>query len=151
MLRKTLSRVSKNKDVTKAIATICTPPTAARGDSVAAGMHPVLKSDPSLRYAFAGHTHRTLIDTIKGNTAEQQMYLNTGSWMSRLALPTPEEVTPELVAWLREPDIEHIALRDVPPRCVFALVTASSEGPSSAKLCVWEGGRSGQYRVLAEP
>src|SRR6266849_26132 len=66
MLRKTLSRASKKKGVTQAIATICTPPTAAKGDSVAAGIHPVLKSDPSLRYAFAGHTHKACIDSIKG-------------------------------------------------------------------------------------
>jgi UDP-2,3-diacylglucosamine pyrophosphatase LpxH len=150
MLRKTLSRVSKNKGVTKTVATICTPPTDARGDSVAAGMHPVLKCDPSLRYALAGHSHKVRIDTIKGGTAEQQVYLNTGSWISRLALPAPEEMTPELVAWLRKPDSAHIPLRDVPPHCVFALVTASNEEPSDASLCVWEGGRSGQYRVLAQ-
>ena len=84
---------------------------------------------------------------IKGETAEQQVYLNTGSWMSRLALPAPGEVTLELVAWLYEPDRGHIPLREVPPQCVFALVNAA-EGPSSASLCIWEGG-SRQYRVLA--
>ncbi len=150
MLRKTLSRVSKNKGVIKAIATICTPPTAAKGDSVAAGMHPVLKSDPSLRYALAGHTHKARLDPIKGGgRAEQQVYLNTGSWLSRLALPAPGEMTPELVAWLSEPDRGHIPLREVPPQCVFALVKASAEGSCSASLCVWEGGSSGQYRVMA--
>ncbi|HEY6409249.1 MAG TPA: hypothetical protein VIY29_17450, partial [Ktedonobacteraceae bacterium] len=149
MLRKSLSRVSKNKDVTKAIATICTPTMAAMGDSVAAGMHMVLKSNPSLRYALAGHTHKACLDRIKGGTAEQQVYLNTGSWTSRLALPMPGEVTPELVAWLHEPDRGHIPLQKAPPRYVFALVNATTEGPSSASLCVWEGGSSGQYRVLA--
>ncbi len=148
MLRKTLSKVSKNKGVTKAIATICTP-ASAMGDSVAAGMHTVLNSDPSLQYALAGHTHTTRMDPIKGGRAEQQVYLNTGSWLSRLALPAPGEVTPELVAWLREPDRGHIALREVPLQCVFALVNATTEEPSSASLCIWEGGSSGQYRVLA--
>ncbi len=76
------------------------------------------------------------------------MYLNTGGWTWWLALPAPEEVTPELVAWLREPDWGNIPLRDIPPQCVFALVNAA-EGPSSASLCVWEGGGNGQYRVLA--
>jgi UDP-2,3-diacylglucosamine pyrophosphatase LpxH len=149
MLRKTLSRVSNNKGVTKAIATICTPATAAMEDSVAAGMHTVLNSDPSLRYALAGHIHTARIDPIKGGRAEQQVYLNTGSWLSRLALPTPGEVTPELVAWLREPDRGHIPLREVPPQCVFALVNATTEEPSSASLCIWEGGSNGQYRALA--
>ena len=149
MLRKTLSRVSNNKGVTKAIATICTPPTAAKGDSVAAGMHPVLKCNPSLRYALAGHTHKARIDPIKAGRAEQQTYLNTGSWLARLALPAPGEVTPELVAWLSKPDRGHIPLREVPPQCVFAVVNATPGEPSSASLCVWEGGCNGQYRVLA--
>jgi hypothetical protein len=149
MLRETLSRMGEDEGVTEAIATICTPMASAMGDSVAAGMHTVLNSDPSLRYAFAGHTHKARIDPIKEGTAEQQVYLNTGSWVSRLALPAPEEVTPELVAWLHEPDRRHIPLWDVPPQCVFALVNASSEGPSSASLCVWEGGRSGRYRAMA--
>ncbi len=156
MLRETLSRapclgdrVGKDEGVTEAIATVCTLAASAMGDSVAAGIHHVLNSDPSLRYALAGHTHTARIDPIKGGTAEQQVYLNTGSWLSRLALPAPGEVTPELVAWLREPDRGHIPLRDVPPQYVFALVTATPEEPASASLCLWEGGTSGQYRVLA--
>ncbi len=149
MLRETLSRVGKDEGVTEAIATICTPAASAIGDSVAAGMHTVLHSDPSLRYVLAGHTHTVRIDPIKGETAGQQVYLNTGSWASRLALPAPEEVTPELVAWLREPDRGQIPLRDVPPQCVFALVNATPEEPSSASLCLWEGGSDGQYRILA--
>jgi UDP-2,3-diacylglucosamine pyrophosphatase LpxH len=147
MVRETLSRVGEDECVTEAIATICTPTTAAMGDSVAAGMHTMLNSDPSLRYAIAGHTHKACIDRIKGGTAEQQVYLNTGGWTSWLALPASEEVTPELVAWLREPDWGNIPLRDIPPQCVFALVNAA-EGPSSASLCIWEGGSNGQYRVL---
>jgi UDP-2,3-diacylglucosamine pyrophosphatase LpxH len=148
MLRKTLSRVSENMDVTKVIATICTPAPAA-ADSVAAGIQTVLKSDPTLRYALAGHTHRVCIDPIKRGKVEQQVYLNTGSWLSRLALPAPEEVTPELVAWFREPDRGYIPLREVPPRFVFALLNATTGEPSSASLCIWEGGSSGQHRIIA--
>jgi UDP-2,3-diacylglucosamine pyrophosphatase LpxH len=149
MLRETLSSVGKDEGLTEAIATICTPAASAMGDSVAAGMHHVLHSDPSLRYALAGHTHTARIDPIKGRTAEQQVYLNTGSWLSRLALPAPGEVTPELVAWLREPDRGHIPLREVPPQYVFALVNATTGEPSRASLCLWEGSSNGQYRVLA--
>jgi hypothetical protein len=112
-------------------------------------MHSVLNSDPSICYAIAGHTHAVRIDMLRDGTADQQVYLNTGSWMSRLALPAPGEVTPELVAWLREPDWEHIPLREVPPQYVFALINAAIEGPCSASLCVWEGGSNGQYQVLA--
>jgi len=149
MLRETLSRVSRDEGVTEAITTICTPAASEMGDSVAAGMHHVLNSDPSLRYALAGHTHTARLDPITGETAERQVYLNTGSWLSRLALPAPGEVTPELVAWLREPDRGHIPLREVPPQYIFALVNATTEEPSSASLCLWEGGSRGQYRVLA--
>jgi hypothetical protein len=156
MLRETLSRapcpgdrLGEDEGVTEAIATICTRPTAAIGDSVAAGVQAVLRSDPSLSYALAGHTHTARLDRIEGGTAEQQVYLNTGSWLSRLALPEPGEVTPELVAWLRDPDRRHILLREVPPHCVFALVNATTGEPSRARLCVWEGGSTGQYRILA--
>jgi len=156
MLRETLSRApclldrtGEDEVVREAIAMVCTPTASAMGDSVAAAMHAVLHSDPSLRYALAGHTHKPRLDRIEGGTAEQQVYLNTGSWLSRLALPTPGEVTPELLAWLREPDRGHIPLREVPPQYVFALVKATTGGPSSASLCLWEGGSNGQYRVLA--
>jgi len=64
-------------------------------------------------------------------------------------LPAPGEMTPELVAWLSEPDKGHIPLREVPPQCVFAVVNATPGEPSSASLCIWEGGCNGQYRVLA--
>jgi len=156
MLRETLSRapclgdrVGKDEGVREAIATVCTPTTAVMGDSVAAGMQTVLHSDPALRYALAGHTHTARLDRIEDGTAEQQVYLNTGSWLARLALPTPGEVTPELVAWLCEPDRGHIPLREVPPHYVFALVNAATGGPARASLCLWEGGSNGQYRVLA--
>jgi UDP-2,3-diacylglucosamine pyrophosphatase LpxH len=149
MMRETLSRVSKDEDVIEAIAEICTQVPSEMEDSVTAGMHTVLNSDPSLRYAVAGHTHAERIDMIQGGTADQQVYLNTGSWVSRLALPAPGEVTAELVAWLREPDWGHIPLREVPPQCVFTLVNAATEGPCSASLCIWEGGSGGQFQVLA--
>jgi UDP-2,3-diacylglucosamine pyrophosphatase LpxH len=148
-MRELLGRVGKDEDEIEAIAEIFTRGASEMEDSVAAGMHSVLNSDPAIRYAIAGHTHAARIDMLRDGTADQQMYLNTGSWMSRLALPAPEEVTAELVAWLREPDWEHIPLREVPPQCVFALIDAATERHCSASLCVWQGGRNGQYQVLA--
>jgi hypothetical protein len=88
-------------------------------------------------------------DVLKSGKALQQVYLNMGSWLSRLALPRPEEMTAEVVAWLRKPTREDIPLRDVPPRCTFAFIQAANGGPANASLCLWEGGSSGQYRVLA--
>jgi UDP-2,3-diacylglucosamine pyrophosphatase LpxH len=141
-----VSRGSHAKDQTRSIRTICAS-SVTPGDSVAAGMLPILKSDGSLRYALAGHTHKVRLDLLKSGKT-QQMYLNTGSWLSRLALPRPEEVTPEVVAWLRKPARELVPLRDVPPRCTFALIQSANGGPSHASLCLWEGESKGQYRVL---
>jgi UDP-2,3-diacylglucosamine pyrophosphatase LpxH len=139
---------SHAKDHTRSIRKIFAPP-ATPGDSVAAGIHPLLKSDHSLRYALAGHTHRLRFDKFKSGKA-RQVYLNTGSWLSRLALPRPEEVTEELVAWLRKPTREDIPLREAPPRCAFAFIQAANGGPANANLCLWEGEESmRQYRVLA--
>jgi hypothetical protein len=123
-------------------------PEATPGDSVAAGIHPILKGDLALRYALAGHTHAVRRDTFTRGSALPQVYLNTGSWVSRLALPRPDDVTAEVVAWLRKPTTEQIPLRDVPPRCTFAFIQAAYGGPAHASLCLWEGGNRGQYRVL---
>ncbi len=70
----------------EAVAAICTPSTYQMGESVAAGMFDVLKNEPSLRYAIAGHTHMERMDPMSDGS---QLYLNTASWTTRLALPTP--------------------------------------------------------------
>jgi UDP-2,3-diacylglucosamine pyrophosphatase LpxH len=137
----------------EAVAAICTPTTYQMGEEVAAGMHGVLESDPTLRYAIAGHTHMVRIDPVNNGS---QSYLNTASWTMRLALPAPGEVNAALLEWLRLPDWEHIPLslvRDA-TQFIFAMVQAPSVGaqfiaPSCASLCVWEGGLKGSYRVLA--
>lgn len=129
----------------EAVAAVCTPATYQMGESVAAGMHHILKQEPSLRYAIAGHTHMVRIDPVHNGT---QSYLNTASWSTRLALPAPGEVTPTLVEWLRDPNWQHIPLRDV-TQLTFAMINTTDDGRSSASLCVWEGGTKGSYRVLA--
>ncbi len=130
----------------EAVAAICTPTIYQMGESVARGMHAVLANNPNLRYAIAGHTHMVRIDSVSDGA---QSYLNTASWTKRLALPAPGEVNAALVEWLRQPDWRHIPLRDV-TQLTFALVSEHLPGePSSASLCVWEGGLKGSYRVLA--
>ncbi len=130
----------------EAVAAICTPTTYQMGESVARGMNAVLANDLNLRYAIAGHTHMLRIDPVNDGA---QSYLNTASWTKRLALPAPGEVNAALVEWLRQPDWKHIPLRDV-TQLTFALVSEHLPGePSSASLCVWEGGLKGSYRVLA--
>ena len=84
---------------------------------------------------------------ISDGTIQPQIYFNTGSWTTHLALPKPEEVTPELVAWLRKPDWDAVPLCDV-TQFLFVLVTSDNDKPTIAQLCVWEGGTHGSYRVL---
>ncbi|MEO8971102.1 MAG: hypothetical protein ABI406_05805 [Ktedonobacteraceae bacterium] len=132
----------------EAVAVICTPTTYQMGESVATGMHAVLENDSTLRYAVAGHTHMVRIDPLNSDTQSTQSYLNTASWTPRFSLPAPGEVTPELVEWLRTPDWQYIPLRDV-TQLIFGMINTPTDGPSSASLCVWEGGSQGSYRVLA--
>lgn len=143
MLRETLAQ-----PVVEAIPAICTPATYQMAEEVATGMHHVLKNDPGLRYAIAGHTHMVRIDPLNQG---QQVYLNTGSWTTRIAQPAPGEITPALIEWLRTPDWQNIPLRDV-SQFIFAMITAAPDGETpaaSASLCVWEGGAKGRYRILA--
>ena len=116
------------------------------GESVAHGMRNVLRSDPTLRYAIAGHTHMMRRDPANNGS---QVYLNTASWTKRQAVPTSDEITPALVDWLREPGNQADPLHDI-TQAVFALVRADDGGSSDACLCAWEGGEQGYYRVLPE-
>lgn len=132
-----------------AIAALCVPASYTMGEGVAAGMHSVLKNEPTLRYAIAGHTHQMRVDHISNEVMQPQMYFNTGSWTTHLALPKPEEVTPELVAWLRDPNWNAVPLHDI-TQFLFVLVTSNDDASATAQLCVWEGGTDGSYRVLVE-
>ncbi len=131
----------------EAIAALCTPASYAMSEDVAVGMHSVLENDSTLRYAIAGHTHLMRVDQTSDGAAQQQVYFNTGSWTTHLALPKPEEVTPELITWLRDPDWNAVPLRDV-TQFLFVMVTSDDNESATAQLCVWEGGTHGSYRVL---
>lgn len=127
------------------ITAICTPGVYHMAESTAKGMQHVLNSDSTLRFAIAGHTHMDRIDPINNGS---QVYLNTGSWTARFALPGPGEITPEVIEWLRRPDWNAIPFRDL-TQLVFAFIHAEEGAPSNVSLCAWEGGVKGTYRVLA--
>ncbi len=116
---------------------------------VTLGMQQILRSDPSLRYAIAGHTHHLYCDGVPGSTQHAQVYLNTASWTRHTTIPSGEEVTPALVEWLRTPDEAASPLRDT-TSYVFALIETEAGRPSAARLCAWEDGTTGNYRILAE-
>lgn len=128
----------------EAMAAICVPVAYQMGESVAQGMSTMLQRDPTLRYALAGHTHMMRTDPVNQG---KQVYLNTASWTTRLALPSPDEITSELVDWLSTPGSNTVPLRDV-TEYVFALITTMDE-TSHVSLCAWEGGVDGYYRIFA--
>ncbi len=133
----------------EAVTALCTPTPYGMGESVAVGMHHVLANDPTLRYAIAGHTHQMLINQIPATDAvQQQVYFNTGSWTTHLALPQSEEVTPELVAWLHDPDWNAVPLHDI-TQFLFVLVKSDDKESATVQLCAWEGDTQGSYRILA--
>ena len=125
----------------EAIKAILGPRAYAMGKSVALGMQSVLHDDPTLRYAIAGHTHMLRHDTLNGGA---QTYLNTATWTKREYKPMPDDITPELAQWLREPWHEASPLRDS-TQMIFALVRGEDGQPSTAALCVWDGGEQGHY------
>ncbi len=130
---------------TEAVKALMEPRPYAMGESVALGTQCVLREDPTLRYAIAGHTHMLRRDTLNDGT---QTYLNTATWTKRESTPAPGEVTPELAQWLREPWQKASPLRDS-TQMVFALVRSEDGRPSTASLCAWEGGEQGHYQILS--
>jgi UDP-2,3-diacylglucosamine pyrophosphatase LpxH len=130
--------------VDEAIKAICVPTVCHMAESTARGMQQILENDQALRYAIAGHTHIARNDPVNNGA---QVYINTGTWTTHYALPGPDEITPELIEWLRSPDWSEIPLRDM-TQLVFALIRTEERTPSSVNLCVWEGGANGSYRVL---
>ena len=132
----------------QSVAALLAPSLYQMSEDVALGVCGVLESDPTLRYAIAGHTHQTRIDSTPDSTITPQVYFNTGSWTTHLALPAPEDVTPALVEWLRAPDWNAVPLRDN-TQFVFVLVTSSDDQPTTASLCAWEDDTNHSYRILA--
>ena len=130
----------------EAVKAILQPRHYVMGESVALGMQSILRDDPTLRYAIAGHTHMLRRDTLNGGG---QTYLNTATWTKREYKPAPDDMTPELAQWLREPWQAASPLQDI-TQMVFALVRGEDGQPSTAELCVWDGGEQGHYRVLPE-
>ncbi|HEY6287171.1 MAG TPA: hypothetical protein VIX20_16015 [Ktedonobacteraceae bacterium] len=128
-----------------AFKAIFVPAIYRMAESTAQGIQNTLHSDHSVRYAIAGHTHMHRINAINDGS---QVYLNTGTWTTRYALPYPDEITPELIAWLSKPDWNAIPLRDM-TQLVFALIRAEDGSPSRVNLCVWQGGVQGTYHILA--
>ena len=129
-----------------AMKTIFVPTIYRMAESTAQGIQYSIHRDHSVRYAIAGHTHMHRINPINDGS---QIYLNTGTWTTRYALPNPDEITPELIAWLSKPDWNAIPLRDM-TQLVFALIRTEEGSPSSVNLCVWQGGENGTYHVLTE-
>lgn len=111
------------------------------------GMLHVLRTQPEVRIALAGHTH--LARSLQPTT-QDQLYLNTGTWTPRYAPPTPTWLTPDVVDWLRQPDLEHTPLTDK-TALAFAWINTTANQPSQARLCLWENNNKneGNFRVIS--
>ena len=144
MLEYAAIREALSLPIDEAIKAICVPTVYRMAESTAKGIQNILLNDHSVRYAIAGHTHMQRINSINDGS---QVYLNTGTWTMRFALPDPGEITPELITWLSKPDWNALPLRDV-TQLVFALIRAEEGSRSSVNLCVWQGGVKGTYQVL---
>ena len=144
MLEFATVRDALSQPLVEAINAIFSPTVYRMAESTAKGMQNILHNDPSLRCAIAGHTHMHRVDPINDSS---QLYLNTGTWTSRYAIPEPDKITPELIAWLRRPDWNEIPLQNMTQH-LFALIYASDDSPSNTTLCAWEGGVNGTYRIL---
>jgi UDP-2,3-diacylglucosamine pyrophosphatase LpxH len=127
------------------IEAIFVPTTYHMAESVAQGIQNHLHHDHSIGYAIAGHTHMPRINSINDGS---QVYLNTGTWTTRYALPDRDEITPELITWLSKPDWNAVPLRDI-TQFVFALICSEDGSPPFVNLCVWHGGEKGTYYLLA--
>jgi UDP-2,3-diacylglucosamine pyrophosphatase LpxH len=144
MLESTAIRGALSLPLLDAMKAIFVPTISRMAESTAQGMQNSVHKDHSVLYAIAGHTHMHRNNSFNNGS---QVYLNTGTWTTRYALPNPEEITPELIAWLSKPDWNAIPLRDI-TQPVFALIRTEEVLSSSVHLCVWQGGESGTYHVL---
>lgn len=134
-LRETLEQGSET-----ALRAIFAPPGDSDDEDTARGMQHVLHTHPELRVAVAGHTHITRAE----HSAHGQAYLNTGTWIQRLAPPVDVELTPTVLNWLRAPDLAASPLTSK-TAFVFARISTTPGQPSCAHLYTWEGDRDGHY------
>jgi len=153
-------RAENIKEYVALLAALAQPPVEAvraildravdpANHKVTLGMQQVLRGDPSLRYAIAGHTHHLYGDSVPGDTRHAQVYLNTASWTKHTTVPSGEEITRARIEWLGTPDKATSPLHDT-TSYVFALIETEAGQSSTARLCAWESGTTGNYRNLAE-
>ena len=144
MLEFTAIREALSLPLLDAMKAIFAPNIYKMAESTAQGMQNSVQKDHSVRYAIAGHTHIHRINSFNNGS---QVYLNTGTWTTRYTLPDPDEITPELIAWLSKPDWNAIPFRDI-TQPIFALIRTEEASPSTVNLYVWQGGESGNYHLL---
>ena len=137
-------RETLEQDLNQTYQTIFQPSTTTGDEDTTRGMQQVLRAHPDLRVAIAGHTH---VARAERSDEHAQLYLNTATWTRRLAPPTSDELTPAVMDWLRTPDLEQFPLTDR-TAFVFAWIDTITGQPSTARLCKWEGGSEGSYRVV---
>jgi hypothetical protein len=69
----------------------------------AAAAAEMLGRDGALRMALCGHTHVEGTYAAPPGAGDGRVFLNTGTWFTRLAAPSPGAIDQRMAGWLRDP------------------------------------------------
>ena len=69
----------------------------------AAAAAEMFQRDGALRLALCGHTHAEGAYAVPSGAGAGRVFLNTGTWFTRLAAPSPEAIDQRVAGWLRDP------------------------------------------------
>lgn len=90
----------------------------------------MLARAPALRVALCGHTHQEGVYPLGASGGPRRTFVNTGTWFSRVALPTPDAISPAIAAWLREPRAGPSPLPSA-SAFTYAVLTAQPGAPTT--------------------
>ncbi|HEY0754271.1 MAG TPA: metallophosphoesterase [Ktedonobacteraceae bacterium] len=136
--------IALGQPLESALSAIFEPYSETGDEDTTSGMCRILSKHAEIRIALAGHTH---VQYCAYSGTHGQLYLNTATWIQRMVPPVPAQLTPEVVAWLAQPDLAQVPLTNK-TGFVFAWIKAQNGQPSTGRLCAWQGGNAGTYRML---
>jgi hypothetical protein len=87
----------------RAVFSLPRAPSGALPSLDAAAAALMVERDPAARVALIGHTHVEGLYTVPRPDGEHVTFINTGTWVSRLAAPDPATIDARTARWLRDP------------------------------------------------
>jgi UDP-2,3-diacylglucosamine pyrophosphatase LpxH len=121
------------RDAIRAIFTVPEPSDAENIAVDALAAATMATRSPAARIALCGHTHGERDVRSAGEGGDTFQYLNTGTWYPRLALPSPDAIDDDMIAWLRAPRAAPSRARDA-AAFTFAALRAAPGAPTTARL-----------------